>query len=148
MPTQPWPSCPRFSAHGVTVCGPGESLTLGAPNITVPRALAAGEANGRQKVKSHIELCCCGVLQQAGLVPLACCVQCLYAATVSGRGRWVGAETPNASLYAGATRETSLKGALSLTGVLFHRENRARDREVDSKEICVGHSVKLISLGL
>lgn len=49
-------------------------------------------------------------------------------------GKWVGVETPNASLFAGATRKTSLKGALTLTGVPFHREeNRARDREVDSK---------------
>lgn len=73
-------------------------------------------------------------LQQAGLVLLACCVQCLYTATVSGRERRVGAETPNASLYAGATRETFSKHALSLIGVPFHSENRVRDREVDSKK--------------
>lgn len=47
------------SVGGVVMRGPGESLALGAPNVAVPSAVAAGEANGRRKVKSHVELCCC-----------------------------------------------------------------------------------------
>ncbi|KAL1764980.1 hypothetical protein HispidOSU_021115, partial [Sigmodon hispidus] len=73
--------------HGVAARGPWESLALGVPNVTVPSALAAGEANGRRKVKSHVELCCCCALQKAGLVvPLTHCVQPFYTATVSGGG--------------------------------------------------------------
>lgn len=130
----------------MAVRGPGESLVLGAPNVTVLSALATGEAGGRRKVKSYVELCCCSTLQQAGLVPLARCVQSLYAATVSCGGRWVGAKSPIASLYSGAAAETSLKGALCLTGVPFHsEENRERDREVDSKRIPVWDTlVKLL----
>lgn len=111
--------------------GPGESLALGAPNVAVPCAVAAGEANGRRKVKSHVELCCCCRLAWC-LLPAVFSVSIIPQSAVEGR--WVGAETPNASLYAGATRDTSLKGALSLTGVPFlSEENGARDREVDSK---------------
>lgn len=130
----------------MAVHGPGESLVLGAPNVTVLSALAAGEAGGRRKVKSYVELCCCSTLQQAGLVPLARCVQSLYAATVSCGGRWIGTKTPNACLYSGTATETSLKGALCLTGVPFHsEENRERDREVDSKGIPVWDTlVKLL----